>query len=448
MGFDTQYRPLHFKDVVGQEATIDILKKLLLSGQIFERSYIFAGPSGTGKTTLARILGRAMLCGNLQEDGEPCDECSSCRTLLEGEHSFSFVEMDAANNSGKDSIRAIVEDLEYATFGSNDRRLYLIDECHRLSTAAMDALLKPLEDTVPGTNDKQLVGLFCTTELEKLRGALKSRSLVFQITTPPREALVQRLLYICLQESIRFEKEALEALVDYGRGHVRDMVSALERVSCTGDVTLSHVRQELGLDIVSYYYDILKYVGEDIQIAFRIVQDLLCRVDPTSIYKGMSEAALSSFRVHHGVTVGMPYSDVEKAKSLYSLYGGDVLHMASRLATPPYNTEAHTLYCALAQLNAHIKDGTLDPTKNIIEREVVIGQQEVFIKTPPLSKSAKSSREESPYHHISFEDEEITHGPVNKAHPSIQKASKKTIMKTVKREKGGRLWDQMKKGEV
>jgi DNA polymerase-3 subunit gamma/tau len=165
--WDTTYRPLTFADVLGQEGTVQLLKARLKNGTALDTSYIFSGGSGQGKTTLARIYARAMLCENLDKNNpEPCNQCESCRSIL-NDSSVAFSEQDAASQGGIDQIRRIVDSLPFSVMGAS-KRIYLFDECHRMSKDAQDVLLKPLEE-------RKMIGMFCTTEPEKVRGAIRSR---------------------------------------------------------------------------------------------------------------------------------------------------------------------------------------------------------------------------------------------------------------------------------
>jgi len=236
VSLDTRYRPRSYADVLGQEGTVQILRQYVRSGAGFHQSYLFAGPWGSGKTTLGRILARSLLCA-APVDGGPCDSCPSCRSILEGGSSENFFEIDAATNSGKDSVRKIVEEIQYSTF-SGKRRLYLFDESHRLTLDALDALLKPMEDTVPGGEDKSLVCIFCTTEPEKMRATILSRCApAFVIKPVVPDQIGSRLAQICDSEGIAYEREALTLIGELTECHIRDALKAVEGVSMLGPVS-------------------------------------------------------------------------------------------------------------------------------------------------------------------------------------------------------------------
>lgn len=132
MALDTKYRPLKFDDVIGQDATVKVLRRFVETGTGFHQSYLFCGSFGSGKTTMGRILARALLCES-PVNGDPCDQCTSCLSLLERGSSDCFVEIDAATNSGKDDVRKIVDLLQYDTY-SGRRRIHLFDECFTANT--------------------------------------------------------------------------------------------------------------------------------------------------------------------------------------------------------------------------------------------------------------------------------------------------------------------------
>jgi DNA polymerase III subunit gamma/tau len=299
MSLDIKYRPVSFRDVVGQADNCAMLKRLVLDGKACRQSYIFGGLSGTGKTTTARILARAILCPALTPEGEPCNQCPSCRDILERGDSAAFTEVDAANNSGKAHIQQILESLTHSSFGSAHRKIYLIDEAHRLSTDAMDALLKPMEETIPGSQDRRLVCLFCTTELEKMRTAIRSRSMTFRITEPTEEDLVERLRWVCGEEGFKCEEdEALKLIVEQGRGHVRDMLHALERTAqlASGEISRSTVEKALGLQQVPLYYKTVAASGRgDHAEARLLLKDLLRQQPPAQVEEALMGALLDSY---------------------------------------------------------------------------------------------------------------------------------------------------------
>lgn len=386
MGYDTTYRPRHFEDVIGQDATVKVLQSLLESGDAFKRSYVFAGPSGTGKTTLARILARAMLCE--AEGALPCDTCNTCKAFLAEESLPVFRELDAANHSGAENIRAIVASLNYYVVGGGSRVIYLIDEAHRLSAQAMDALLKPMEDVIPGTSDKRLVCLFCTTEPHKLRGTIKGRSMVFTVKPPDRDAAVSRLTHICEKEAVAFSEEALGLIFDYGKGHVRDMVTALERVTFAGDVSVENVRSQLGLGVFEFQARILLSLREDPVNVLDLLGEAQQQTDVATVYGGIAEVAMAACRLAQGVDTGLVALDKQLLSEVVEHLTTRELVQIARHVTTERVQDLLSAQCELLYLRDALVHGTLGQTGKV----VVVHSEGV---TAPVPTSAEASAPQS-----------------------------------------------------
>jgi DNA polymerase-3 subunit gamma/tau len=310
--WDLKYRPKNFSDVLGQSGAVQVLKSRLQKGTGLDTSYIFSGGHGQGKTTLARILARALLCQDLQEDGEPCNKCENCKGILE-EDSLAFSEKDAASQGTIDNVRAILEDLPFALPGV-EKRIYLFDEAHRMSRDAQDVLLKPIED-------KRLVCILCTTEPEKIRNAIRSRCEDYALRKITREDILKRMTWVLDQEGVKYEEDAVATVIDYSGTHVRDSLNRLEMVAQLGPVTVKAVRGHLKISVVSTYYQILLSLGEPAK-AIQLVEQAYDQVGSSEeVYSGLAEAAMNSYRVSNGMHIDFAFIDKELAKEVHAAYG-------------------------------------------------------------------------------------------------------------------------------
>ncbi len=316
--WDVKYRPTTFAEVIGQEGTVKVLKSRLVKGTALDTSYIFSGGHGRGKTTLARILGRALLCQDLRGDGEPCNECDNCEAIL-GETSMAFSELDAASRGTIDNVRRIVDDLDFVTPGAA-KRIYVFDESHRMSRDAQDVLLKPLED-------KRLVGIFCTTEPAKIRGTIRSRCEEYPIRKITRESILARMRTVLEQEGVSFEEDAVLTVIDHCGGHVRDVLNRLEMISQMGSVTLNVVREYLELGLVEVFYKVLLSLGRPAE-AVDLVEEACERIGVEDVSAGIAEAAMGSYRLAHGMFAEFTYIDRGLAEKVYQMYGDDVIRLA------------------------------------------------------------------------------------------------------------------------
>jgi DNA polymerase-3 subunit gamma/tau len=235
-----KWRPQTFADVVGQDATVRTLQNSLASGQI-AHAYIFAGPRGSGKTSLGRIFAKALNC--LQGvQPEPCGKCEACTDIAAGRF-LDLVELDAASNRGIEDIRDLRERVNFAPV-SGRYKFYLIDEVHQLTTEASNALLKTLEEP-----PEHAVFVLATTEIHRVLPTILSRCQRFDFRRIPVRDLVARLQHIAEAEKVTAEAEALNILARMAGGSARDAVSLFDQaVIYAGDgVTAAQVREMLGL---------------------------------------------------------------------------------------------------------------------------------------------------------------------------------------------------------
>ena len=339
--WDTTYRPLTFADVLGQKGTVQLLKARLKNGTALDTSYIFSGGSGQGKTTLARIYARAMLCENLdRNDPEPCNHCESCTSILH-DSSLAFSEQDAASQGGIDQIRRIVDSLPFTVVGAV-KRIYLFDECHRMSKDAQDVLLKPLEE-------RKMIGMFCTTEPEKVRGAIRSRCEEYGIRKVTRDDVLVRMKYILESEKVEYEDDGVLTVIDYAGGHVRDVVSRLEMIAQVGPITLDNVREHLNLSVVSLYYQILLNLTSNTKKALQLVDQACERVTAEEVASGISEAAMNAFRLANGMGADFAFTDTTLATEVYKLYGVELIKIASHFLRSRFVTQV-SLICDVTTL--------------------------------------------------------------------------------------------------
>lgn len=248
-----KWRPTRFADVVGQQHITDTLRAQLESGRL-SHAYLFTGTRGTGKTTCAKILARAVNCTNLQH-GDPCGQCPSCRGILDGSV-LDVVEIDAASNNGVDNIRDIRDETRY-TPASVKMRVYIIDEVHMLSQGAFNALLKTLEEPPP-----HVLFILATTEINKVPATILSRCQRFDFRRIAPYDIAHRLTEIAEQENILLTEGGANLIARLADGALRDALSILDRAAAggTGPIDEEQVASGVGILAGDTAVDLMRHI--------------------------------------------------------------------------------------------------------------------------------------------------------------------------------------------
>ena len=233
-----KWRPKTFDEVIGQEHITETLKTQVRSGHL-SHAYIFIGTRGTGKTTCARILAKAVNCEN-PVDGNPCNQCRYCRGIDDGSI-LDVVELDAASNTGVDNVRDLREEAVFTPAVAR-KRVYIIDEVHMLSLAAFNALLKIIEEP-----PQHLMFILATTELQKVPATILSRCQRHSFRRIPTQRLADYLMHIAGTEDLKLEEEAAKQIARMADGGVRDALSILDQCSGKGAISTEAVFETMGL---------------------------------------------------------------------------------------------------------------------------------------------------------------------------------------------------------
>ncbi len=348
-----KYRPRKFADVAVQSHVANTLRNAILTDRIAQ-AYLFCGPRGTGKTTLARVLAMALNCERRREDREPCGDCPSCQRVWGGGASLDVVEIDAASNRSVDDARDLRERAMYAPSGEDRYKVYIIDEAHMLTREAWNALLKILEEPPP-----RVVFVFATTEPQKIQQAaapVLSRVQRFDLKRIGPADVKQRLAAVLQQEGIAAEGDALGMLARAADGSMRDALSLTDQVLSLGEgaVTAQRVRDALGL------------VPEDEHLA---LLDLIIERRAGDVFAAVARLA------DHGVDFPVllsEFAEVLRAQ-LAVVLGGQLPEVSERLADELPKRAAHFRAGDLLRML-----GLIVETEPQIKRS---GQQQLLFET-------------------------------------------------------------------
>ncbi|MFA4086430.1 MAG: DNA polymerase III subunit gamma/tau [Paramuribaculum intestinale] len=264
-----KYRPTTFESVVGQSALTSTLKNAVVSGRIAS-SYLFCGTRGVGKTTCARIFAKTINCEHLTADGNPCNECDSCKAFNAGT-SLNIIELDAASNNGVDAMRALTEQVRVPPVQGR-YKVFIVDEVHMLSTQAFNAFLKTLEEP-PG----YVVFVLATTEKQKIIPTILSRCQIYDFHRISIPDIIRQLQYVASQEGVEAEEAALNVIATKADGGMRDALSVFDQVAASsqGKVTYEHTIASLNVLDYKYYTRLTEaFLAGDVLMTWVIYREI------------------------------------------------------------------------------------------------------------------------------------------------------------------------------
>ena len=307
-----KYRPQTFERVLGQDSITSTLKTSIKNNQLAQ-SFLFCGPRGVGKTSLARILAKTINCEHLSENQDSCDNCVSCTSFNEN-NSFNIHELDAASNNSVDDIRKLVDQVRFAP-QVGEYNIYIIDEVHMLSAQAFNAFLKTLEEP-----PKHAKFILATTEKQKIIPTILSRCQIFDFKKSTIEDIVENLKYVASNESIEFEDESLALIAEKSDGALRDSLSLFDRLvtSADGKLTYSDVIKHLNILDYDYYFKVSNSLFENnISQLFLIFNEILNNgFDGQHFINGLASHLRNLLICQDNVTIDL----LEKSDNLKSRY--------------------------------------------------------------------------------------------------------------------------------
>lgn len=312
------YRPQTFGEVAGQEHIVTTLKNAIKENRI-SHAYLFAGPRGTGKTTVAKLLAKALNCTG---ENPPCDQCPNCKAITVGEHP-DIIEIDAASNNGVDEVRDLIDKVKYAPINGK-YKVYIIDEVHMMSTGAFNALLKTLEEP-----PAHIVFVLATTEPHKILPTIISRCQRFDFKKVENHDIISRLEYVLKSENKKYELSALESVAKLAEGGMRDALSILEQcLAYNNELTvesvnmvygllsmdnkISFIKQLLSKDIKGVLTSLDNMLSGSIDIK-RLTFDLVDVLKDIIIYKNTQDVSILFVLTQQDVDNLAPYILVEEA---------------------------------------------------------------------------------------------------------------------------------------
>lgn len=370
-------RPLTFEKVKGQETAKRLLTATLKTGLV-SRAYLMSGAWSVGKTTLSEIFARSLLCKHRDPvTMSPCNKCPSCQNFLRNTHP-SYIEVDAANFGTKENMSNILSMLDFEC--GDGFRVIFMDEVHRISTAGKDALLKRLEASV---SEDSTIFIFSTNELTKMPNTLKSRCTLIPLERPSNEDVFSKLVEMCNEEGLRYDRHALKRLAVWSQGHFRDAENALNPLILMGGIDSANVSAYTSNNEEGTCELLLALEG-DLSKALNKAEDLSSRYGSDTIHASIIGVLLDA--IHYGLS-GMTLDVPEYIKALYNGYGSRMGALLSYFNGRSRITDGKLLQADLVHAHYRFIKGDLDVGKMSFSSGNLTAASSVSPKNPGSKES-------------------------------------------------------------